>query len=317
MTISSTDPEYPNPQILPFQKPTYDRLCAVARACLYVDRKQFSALRLRACFWLIGPTGSGKTFLAQTLAHEMGVPFLSLAVSDWIILGGTNRGSSTTWPNILSFLNANKDNQGAIIFVDELDKCRDESNWNSYLRSEIFSLCDARIPLGINDEEESEHSESTLKKAQEFLQNRVLILGGAAFQELWSGTTGHGLGFNPEPIFSSQPELPDLAKILPRELTNRFSSEMFILPQLRESDYYDMLDAMAPEIPETWRERFLDVGLSRIEQAARHQKGARFLEEVLLTAVVEERAELTNFTAEPVTEVSPDNPDEDMDLGIY
>ena len=306
-------------QILPFQKPVFDRLCAVARACLYVNRRQFSVLKLRACFWLLGPTGSGKTFLAKALAREMGVPFLPIAVSDWIILGGTNKGSSTTWPNILDFLNGNQQAQGAVIFIDELDKCRDESNWNSCLRSEIFSLCDARIPLGIKDSEESEYSDSALKDAQDFLQNRVMILGGAAFQELWENESGNSIGFNPEPQAEpqekSQPELPELAEILPRELINRFSSETFILPKLKENDYCDMLESMTPHVPETWRERFVDVGLSRLEQAVRHQKGVRFLEEVLLTAVVEERSALVGFVPDPI-DIEKKESYENKDFGL-
>lgn len=281
--------------ILPFQKPIFDRLHAVARACMFVDRSQFTVLKLRSCFWLIGPTGSGKTFLARALAHEIGVPLLPIAVSDWIILGGNNRGSTTTWPNILSFLNKNKDKRGAIIFVDELDKCREDSNWNSFLRSEIFSLCDGRVPLGINDLDDHDHDTNPVEIAESFLRNKVMIIGGAAFQELWDSKPSFGLGFNPPKPSSSLPELPDLTRMLPRELINRFCSEMFILPQLQEKDYCDMLEAMSAHVPPTWRERFVDVGLSLVDQAHRHHKGARFLEEALLAAVVHERLALSSF----------------------
>jgi hypothetical protein len=163
-------------------------------------------------------------------------------------------------------------------------------------------LCDARIPLGINESkesDESEYSDSSLKEAQDFLENRVMILGGAAFQEIWENKSGNSIGFNPKPQATAQPELPALAKFLPRELINRFSSEMFILPQLTEDDYCDMIESMAPHVPETWRERFIDIGLTQLKQAVRHQKGVRFLEEVLLTAVVEERSALVDFVPEP------------------
>ena len=144
---STTD----KPLILPYQKPIYERLCAVARACLYVDRSQFAALKFRTCFWLIGRTGSGKTFLASALAHEMQVPYLTVAISDWMVLGGSHKGGAATWPVIFQFIEQSLGARGAIIFVDELDKCGDSSNYNSFLRSEIFSLCDSRVPLGILD----------------------------------------------------------------------------------------------------------------------------------------------------------------------
>ncbi len=311
--MNTSNPPSANPLILPYQKPVFDRLSAVARACLYVDRRQFSAIKFRACFWLIGPTGSGKSFLAKALAQEMEVPFLSISVSDWMILGGTNRGSATTWPTILSFINQNIESQGAIIFIDELDKCRDKSNWNSFLRTEIFSLCDSRIPLGIQDLDMDNDGEHSIEEAEAFLRNKTMIIGGSAFQEIWEERSSTGIGFNTTPQTTSLPELPDLTRTLSREFVNRFSSEMFILPQIQEKDYLDMVESMAVHVPEIWRNRFIDLGLSRIDQALRHQKGARYLEEILLSAVVEERAHLVNFKPEHQVDLNTENP-EDLNM---
>jgi SpoVK/Ycf46/Vps4 family AAA+-type ATPase len=300
------------PLILPYQKPVYERLCAVARACLYVDRSQFSAIKLRTCFLITGPTGTGKTFLAQQVALELSVPIITCSTSDWVVLSASNRGSATTWPMIFKFLSRNKDKRGAIIFIDELDKCRDESNWNSFLRSEIFSLCDARIPLGINDLD-WEEDEEILTDVSHFLRNRVMIICGAAFQGVWEERSCPTMGFNPAPPTEEKPELTDLARILPRELINRFSSEIFMLPQITDADYIMMVEAMAHHVPDTWRKRFLDLGRSRIDQAVRNQRGARYLEEILLTAIVEQRAELANFVPQPdAPSHSPEYPDGDL-----
>ena len=103
------------------------------------------------------------------------------------------------------------------------------------------------------------------------------------------------MGFVPSPAAAELPELPDLVGTLPRELINRFSSEIFVLPELTAPDYREMLDAMAGQVAEAWRPRFLELGRSRIDQAVRHKKGARFLEEVLLAAIVAERGSLANF----------------------
>jgi SpoVK/Ycf46/Vps4 family AAA+-type ATPase len=317
MTTSTTPSPTDKPLILPFQQPIFDRLCAVARACLYVDRRQFSALKFRACFWLIGRTGSGKTFLASALAREMQVPYLTVAISDWMILGGTHKGGAATWPVIFQFIEQSMNARGAIIFIDELDKCGDSSNYNSFLRSEVFSLCDARIPLGILDTDGDPIPKSRIDKVAEYLANKTLVIGGAAFQGIWESLSCPALGFNPSPKSPSLPELPDLARILPRELINRFSSEIFILPEILEADYRMMVEQMAKHVPDTWRKRFLELGLSRIEQAVRHQKGARFLEETLLTAIVEERAALTNFVPDPMETPKPEKPNEDLDLRVF
>jgi hypothetical protein len=54
-----------------------------------------------------------------------------------------------------------------------------------------------------------------------------------------------------------------------------------------------MLESAANQVADTWRERFLNIGISRIKQAVSHKKGARFIEEVLLAAIIQERAYLT------------------------
>lgn len=317
MTNSTTPSPIDKFLILPFQQPIFDRLCAVARACLYVDRSQFSALKFRACFWLIGRTGSGKTFLASALACEMEVPYLTVAISDWMILGGSHKGGAATWPVIFQFIEQSMTARGAIIFIDELDKCGDTSNYNSFLRSEMFSLCDARIPLGILDTDGDPIPKPRIDKVAEYLANKTLVIGGAAFQGIWESLSRPALGFNPSPQSPSLPELPDLARTLPRELINRFSSEIFMLPEILEEDYRMMVEQMAKHVPDTWRKRFLELGLSRIEQAVRHQKGARFLEETLLTAVVEERAALTNFIPDPMATPELEKPDKDLDLRVF
>jgi hypothetical protein len=43
-TMSDSTKSIYKPVILPHQKPIFDRLCTIARACLYVDRKSITAL---------------------------------------------------------------------------------------------------------------------------------------------------------------------------------------------------------------------------------------------------------------------------------
>ena len=271
-------------------------------------------MKIKACFLLIGPSGCGKTFLARALADEMQVPFLSISVSDWILLGTSNRGGAATWPAIFDFVERSKHKQGAIIFVDELDKCSHDSNWNAFLRSEIFSLCDSRVPINLNDVNGDNIPESRIMTVRDFLENKTMILAGAAFQHLWEARSRRSIGFIPHDSPCDLPELPDLARTLPRELVNRFSSEIFVLPELMKDDYRKMLECTAGRIAETWRRRFLDLGHSRLDEAVRHKKGVRFMEEVLLAAIVKERVHLTSFIpqasrSESITRNDGDEPE--------
>lgn len=297
-SMSETDTSN-QPVILPFQKALFDRMCAVARGCLNVDRSSLKSIRIRSAFLLLGRTGSGKTFLARELARELQVPFLAISVSDWILLGGVNRGSAATWPAIFDFLERSMQARGAIIFVDELDKCHHDTHWNVFLRSEIFSLCDSRIPLGLNDLDGESISGSRLLVGGKYLANKTMILAGAAFQHLWDKQSRPTVGFLPTKPTGELPELPELAKTLPRELINRFSSEIFVLPELAKADYQEMVQTMADTIPDIWRARFLELGIARLDQAVTHQKGVRYVEEILLSAIVEERASLANYVSPP------------------
>lgn len=314
--MSETTKIISKPVILPYQKPIFDRLCTIARACLYIDRKAIAALKLRANFLILGPTGTGKTFLAKEIAREMQVPFLSVAVSDWIILGGNTRSGSLTWPTIVKFIKKNKHKKGVIIFIDELDKCYHDSNWNSFLRSEIFSLCDSRTPVGLNDLDDDESEYTDIEDVESFLAHKTMIIGGAAFQGIWEEQSAPTLGFNPEPAPPTPPQLRDLARHLPRELINRFSSEIFILPTLSKDDYRSMIQTIAENLSDTWRKRFLELGMNRLDQAVQDQKGARYPEEILLAAIVDERSCMANWRPETDRQELPADHPENAEINL-
>ena len=96
-------------------------------------------------------------------------------------------------------------------------------------------------------------------------------------------------------VLGGMPDWNDLVRIVGRETINRFSSELFILPELTAADYRQMVDAMACHVDELWRAKFLELGHSRIPIAVEHKKGARFMEEILLAAIMAERASMSNF----------------------
>jgi len=89
---------------------------------------------------------------------------------------------------------------------------------------------------------------------------------------------------------------------LPRELVNRFRSDLVVLPQLVETDYSRMLEQAAEGVPAYLRKTFLRLGYQRIPGAVMCRQGCRFVEELLLDTLIEERSLLLtvdNLVQEP------------------
>jgi hypothetical protein len=309
-------PEEENPQkqnlILPHQKAAFERLAAIARVTFFVNRDMLP-IKLRTNVMITGPSGSGKTYLARRLAEDLEVPFLAIGASEWIPLGASSkRGSSSSWPIILDFLDKSSKMPGAVIFIDELDKLtsRDMTSWSTYLRSEIYGCLDKIIPTNLNDSDGDCISRQKIAVAQKFFTNNTLIIAAGAFQHLWDDRNQPAMGFLPPNRQAPNPDLNDLAKTIPREMANRFGSNLIVLPPLVENDYRQMLELTACSIPSVWRTRFLHLGLKRIPEACRLQQGPRFLEEIMLETIIEERSELVNFRPKAVIEhMQDDRPD--------
>jgi len=228
----------------------------------------------------------------------MKVPYLSVSISDWLLIGNSNRGGTCTWSLIFEFLEKNINAQGVIIFIDEADKASHDTNYNSFLKTEVFSVCDYRVPLGLSDTDNDVIDPQRIERVEEFLKYKTMVIAGAAFQDIWENQSAPQMGFAPSDNSINAPELCDLTKYLPRELINRFSSEIFILPQPTKADYQLMIETMSAGIPEIWRAKFLELGIARLDQALSNQKGARYPEEILLSAIVAVRGCMSEFVTQ-------------------
>ncbi len=270
------------------QRPAFNKLLTVAKACFAVQR-QTLPIRVRTNTLIIGPSGTGKTHMAQAVATELGAEFLSVSVADWILLGCSGRGGSPTWPLIARFLRRNSQKMGLVIFVDEIDKIGGNSTWETFLRTEIYSLLDLKIPTGLNDGEDNVLTPHELAQAQDVFTNRSLLLAAGAFQDIWEKRGRPKLGFGAIGTTQEATDLNQLAATLPREATNRFRSDLIVLPELRECDYQRMLEQSAEKIPVYFRETFLKLGYQRIPGAVACRQGCRFLEELMLDTIIEEK----------------------------
>jgi len=73
---------------------------------------------------LIGPTGSGKTLLAETLARLLNVPFTIADATTLTEAGYVARTSKTSFQKLFAEvrLRRGKKAQTGIVYIDEIDK---------------------------------------------------------------------------------------------------------------------------------------------------------------------------------------------------
>lgn len=294
--------------ILAHQQAAFDELVATAKVCFSFDRDS-APVKLRTSTMIIGPTGSGKTWIAEAVAKEMAVDYFHASVSDWILMGSAARGGAVTLSRISTFLRSCKNKPGAVIMIDEIEKLGGGSGtdgsgftgsnvWTNFLRLEAYQLLDLRLPNNLIESDSDMVSPMAIAEATEVLRTKTLILAGGAFQDFWDNRSRVPIGFGSSPAAPDYPDLADLGNWLPKELVNRFRSRIVTIQPLQEVDYHQMLEQTASEVSPTLRQTFIQLGRVRIAEACRLQQGPRFLEELMLDTLLSERAVLVNFRKE-------------------
>lgn len=238
---------------------------------------------------LVGPTGSGKSYLSRTVAESFGkeVVFKSLTVAEWMVLGSGSSGARRTWNSIYDFVFNNHSKKGAVIFLDEIDKLTGTGDWSQHQRVEVFRLLDCSLPPDLLTEDDRKVDRISYEMVSSFLKNRTFIIAAGAFQNLWDGSGKRVGGFAGD----REPESPSpdiLSQHLARELVNRFRGDVVVIDALSLSDYESMLLTATDKMPPHLQDRFLAIGMERIQAAHRNQQGVRFLEEVIADVLAEQ-----------------------------
>jgi SpoVK/Ycf46/Vps4 family AAA+-type ATPase len=268
-----------NPLIFEHQTAAFEKLVSAGRVCFSLLRENLP-IQPRTSSLIVGPTGTGKTFLANAVAASLGVHCKHLSVAEWMLIGTSSRGAARTWNSIFDFLVQAQNKRGAMIFLDEIDKLTGTSDWCQHLRMEVFRLLDRVVPPDLADSDDKKQPEALFTAVADVLKHKTFIVAAGAFQDFWDSLGNQVGGFAGEPK-ADIPSSDRLSNHLARELINRFRADIVLLPSLGPRDYENILLAAADKMPESMQERFLSLGTERLFTAHANRQGVRFLEELV------------------------------------
>jgi hypothetical protein len=297
-------------KVFAHQVPALDEIVARGRAYFRGEWRHPSLRRIKPRFasLVVGGTGVGKTALATIAGEALNATLVRISTPAWIPVGAHNRGATETLVMIAGHVTRNS---RTLLVLDEIDKIcahgrgSGQDAWLAYIRGEIMDLTDCRWPEGLritadDADEEPPDAKGLAERLTTKLRNTVFILGIGTFQDFFDTIgTRRTMGFvTDDDEGLSELSAVTVAERLPRELANRFNSNLIRLPELRPADYQAIALEAADSLPGYIRAPFLAAAIRQIPGAIAAKKGVRFLEEAMLDT-------LKNLPSEPAPQSLP------------
>lgn len=301
-------------KVYPHQQSVFEELAATARV-FFSDSWRCYPVKPRFARFIAGPTGTGKTHLVRVLAESMKLPLFTISAPFWIPVGCSERGARTTWMDILDFC---RRNERGIIFLDELDKLHSgmKSAYVEFIRPEVFMLIDRVVPDNVllkmaTEPEDWNGTEETPDDIERLVRGRlatgIFLIAAGAFQHRWKRTPARTIGFGAETTLTVAPTIGkrQMQEDIPPELANRFVGPILSIPSLKEADYWAMLERLLPQLPEPLRTNTEVLARKSVLDAVAGGLGCRWVEEVMLGALLRTQQKHMNSHKLPLVEHSP------------